>query len=584
MDGTLGSQTARLLDGSGVEITSREELGRDRARAALAPAGRSRCTRSATSRTARRSTRSRRRATSGRRSGCGRGSSTRSCLAPEDIPRFAELGVAASVQFSHAPVRPRHRRAHLGGHDRPRLRLPVAARRRAPSSRTAPTRRSRSSTRWPGSAPGCCARSTSATAWHPEQAVTVEEALEATIRRAGLARGDERTRGKLLPGLPRRPRRPRPRPARDRAGGATGGRGRRDDGRRPLDAQPAALGLAAASRGCQDGLPCDGGSVAAERAEELFRGLDAQRDVVDAEALVRRVDVALGQVEAGEDRRDRLFSSAAITGSEPPMRISSGRAPITRSNASWPSLIAGSSGRTSAAGALRDQLDLDVGAPRARLRASAAPSPRRSPSRPDRARAGSTRSPRPRPRSRSSGAAARRRRRRARRPPARRTCAGRSPRPRARSAGRAPCAPSTSEPGSRALQLSISSSLGLTIPARSGSGTRPSRGSTAPSTCSSAWLAFSAAPPKTPECRSRLAGPHPNVEVRDPTRRHEERGLARREHVPVEDHARVSPRSSASRKSMIECPPDSSSPSHVNRTFTGSAPSAASSAAAFSRM
>ena len=26
MDGTLGSQTARLLDGSGVEITSREEL------------------------------------------------------------------------------------------------------------------------------------------------------------------------------------------------------------------------------------------------------------------------------------------------------------------------------------------------------------------------------------------------------------------------------------------------------------------------------------------------------------------------------------------------------------------------------
>src|SRR5439155_4159561 len=25
------------------------------------------------------------------------------CLAPEDLPRFAQLGVAASVQFSHAP-------------------------------------------------------------------------------------------------------------------------------------------------------------------------------------------------------------------------------------------------------------------------------------------------------------------------------------------------------------------------------------------------------------------------------------------------------------------------------------------------
>ena len=56
------------------------------------------------------------------------------------------------------------------------------------------------------------------------------------------------------------------------------------------------------------------------------------------------------------------FSSrAAITGSEPPTRSSSGRAPITRSNASWPSWIAGSSGRTSAAGR-SPELDLDVGA------------------------------------------------------------------------------------------------------------------------------------------------------------------------------------------------------------------------------
>ena len=40
MDGTLGSQTARMLDGSGVEITSGEELAEIVARAARRPAGR----------------------------------------------------------------------------------------------------------------------------------------------------------------------------------------------------------------------------------------------------------------------------------------------------------------------------------------------------------------------------------------------------------------------------------------------------------------------------------------------------------------------------------------------------------------
>ena len=73
MDGTLGSQTARLLDGSGVEITSRDELAEIVRRGAQS-GGRSRCMRSATQRIATRSTRSRRPATSGE--GCGPGSST----------------------------------------------------------------------------------------------------------------------------------------------------------------------------------------------------------------------------------------------------------------------------------------------------------------------------------------------------------------------------------------------------------------------------------------------------------------------------------------------------------------------------
>ena len=58
-------------------------------------------------------------------------------------------------------VRPRPGRAAVGG-PRGRLRVPLAARRRARSSSTAPTRPSRSSTRSPESWPACCARSTSA--------------------------------------------------------------------------------------------------------------------------------------------------------------------------------------------------------------------------------------------------------------------------------------------------------------------------------------------------------------------------------------------------------------------------------------
>ena len=79
MDGTLGSQTAWMLDGSGVRITSAEELA-EIVRRAAAQAGRSACTRSATARTAKRSTRSRPRRTNGRRGACANGSSTLSAL------------------------------------------------------------------------------------------------------------------------------------------------------------------------------------------------------------------------------------------------------------------------------------------------------------------------------------------------------------------------------------------------------------------------------------------------------------------------------------------------------------------------
>ena len=82
--------------------------------------------------------------------GCGSGSSTRSACAPEDCPRFAELGVAVSAQFSHAPsdeqLAKRYWADRLDGRTRS-ARCSTSAR----CSRTAPTRRSRSSSRGPAS-------------------------------------------------------------------------------------------------------------------------------------------------------------------------------------------------------------------------------------------------------------------------------------------------------------------------------------------------------------------------------------------------------------------------------------------------
>jgi predicted amidohydrolase YtcJ len=121
------------------------------------------------------------------------------CLAPEDVARFAELGVACSVQFSHAPSdRDLADRFWAGktdgayafrslwdsgavvvnGSDAPVEELDPLAGIRTGVRRTIDDR----------------------DAWHPEQRLTVEQALAAsTVTPAWLA-GDERTRGKLLPG------------------------------------------------------------------------------------------------------------------------------------------------------------------------------------------------------------------------------------------------------------------------------------------------------------------------------------------------------------------------------------------------
>ena len=102
MDGTLGSQTAWMLDGSGVQITSGEELAeiiRAGARAGW-PVGvhaiGDRANRDALD--AFEATRD-----EWQPLGLRHRIEHAQCLAPEDVGRFAALGVACSVQFSHAP-------------------------------------------------------------------------------------------------------------------------------------------------------------------------------------------------------------------------------------------------------------------------------------------------------------------------------------------------------------------------------------------------------------------------------------------------------------------------------------------------
>jgi predicted amidohydrolase YtcJ len=198
MDGTLGSQTARMLDGGGVEITSRAELEqivRDAARAGFPVAVH------AIGDLANREALD---AFDASRDewlplGLRQRIEHAQLLSPDDIPRFARIGVAASVQFSHAPSdRDLADRFWPGktqcayayrslwdagvllanGSDAPIEELDPLAGIVAGVRRTLDER----------------------PAWHPEQTLTVEQALLATtVGPAWLAR-DEHRRGKLVPG------------------------------------------------------------------------------------------------------------------------------------------------------------------------------------------------------------------------------------------------------------------------------------------------------------------------------------------------------------------------------------------------
>jgi len=192
MDGTLGSQTARMLDGSGVQITSRDELAeiiRLGATARLPVAVH------AIGDLANREALDAFEETRGDWQPLGLRPRIEHAqlLTWEDIPRFAQLGVAASVQFSHAPSDAEIAdRLWAGKTDRAYAYRSlwdagtlVANGSDAPIEELDP---------WAGVVAAVFRD------WHPEQRLILDEAIKATtVNPAWLAR-DEHRRGKLLPG------------------------------------------------------------------------------------------------------------------------------------------------------------------------------------------------------------------------------------------------------------------------------------------------------------------------------------------------------------------------------------------------
>jgi hypothetical protein len=198
MDGTLGSQTARLLDGSGVQITSREELEeivRHAAGAGFPVAVH------AIGDLANREALDAFEATRSEWEPLGLRQRIEHAqlLAPEDVGRFASLRVAASVQFSHAPsdrdVAERFWADRLDGAYAFRSLWDggavIANGSDAPIEELDPLA---------GIVAGVLRTLDERPGWRRGQAVTVEEALRATTANPAWLARDEHRRGKLIPG------------------------------------------------------------------------------------------------------------------------------------------------------------------------------------------------------------------------------------------------------------------------------------------------------------------------------------------------------------------------------------------------
>jgi hypothetical protein len=199
MDGTLGSRTARLLNGSGVEITSREEfedIVRRSARAGFPVAvhaigdlaNQEALDAFEAARDEWEPRRLRQRIEHAQ------------LLAEEDLPRFGQLGIAASVQFSHAPSDRDLAERFWGGmtHRAYAFRSLVDTGALVANGSDAPIEELDPLM---GICAGVLRTLDEREAWHPEQGVTVDQALHASTVAPAWLTGDERRRGKLLPGF-----------------------------------------------------------------------------------------------------------------------------------------------------------------------------------------------------------------------------------------------------------------------------------------------------------------------------------------------------------------------------------------------
>ena len=192
MDGTLGSQTALMSDGSGVEITTREELADILRRAARARwpvavhAIGDQANRNALEAFAETKD-------DWQPLGLRHRVEHAQCLLAEDVPRFAELGLTASVQFSHAPSD--EELAHRFWADRLdgvySFRSLLDAGTRLVNGSDAPIEELDP---WGGIVAGVLRH------WRADQRLTVEEALDASTAAPAWQTYEERRRGKLLPG------------------------------------------------------------------------------------------------------------------------------------------------------------------------------------------------------------------------------------------------------------------------------------------------------------------------------------------------------------------------------------------------
>ena len=199
MDGTLGSKTALLTDGTGVEITSREEIeeiirrGGERGWPLAVHAIGDQANRNVLD--ALEATKD-----VWQPKGLRQRVEHAQCLTPDDVGRFADLGVACSVQFSHAPsdrdLAERLWGERLDGTYAFRSLLDsgalVANGSDAPVEELDPLA---------GIAAGVLRTIDDRPAWRPEEALTVEQALHAPCVAPAYLSRDERRRGRLLPGM-----------------------------------------------------------------------------------------------------------------------------------------------------------------------------------------------------------------------------------------------------------------------------------------------------------------------------------------------------------------------------------------------